>query len=221
MNYDWIKSNTLAKWPFDGDLNDESPNGYNLSEGTHPPSYAIGKFEQCANFDGTQYGTILLSPGDPLRCKTFTVDAWIKTDHTIIQTIVGIPEFFDYSGNWGWLFQTEGGVLVFGAGAGSASMVLRYGNRNIADSMWHHVVLTIDTNVKIYIDGILDKSLTTPSIGYPGTYNMKLSVGVAHYYNYGVWEEKFTGQINRLEILNTVKTPQDVQREHAFQMGWL
>lgn len=218
--YDWPKQNTIAKWPFNGDLYDESPNEYHL-DAYYSPNYVRGKFGQCAEFSGVEDCVRLLDPSDPLLRTTFSLDGWINTaDDISIQTIISLAEYFDYSGNWGWILQVERGVIVFGSAEGT-DWDLVYGKKPIADSMWHRVVLTAGSSIKIYIDGLLDKSSAGSSIGYPGDYPMALSVGVLYTYNYDYYDDSFIGKINHLEVLNSIKSPQEIQRDYAFQMGWL
>lgn len=217
--YNWPKKNTIAMWPFDGDLYDASPNGYDLEDS--PNSYVIGKFGQCAKFTGYEGCTLLLDPSDPMLDTTFSVDVWINTaDDWGIGTIASLSEFFDYSGCWGWIFQIEAGVIVFGS-AEASDWDLVYGNKNIADSKWHRIVLTAGTSIKLYIDGLLDKSSAGSSVAFPGGYPIALSVGMMYNYDYNYWDGGFIGQLNCLEILNSVKSPQEIQQDYAFQMGWL
>lgn len=87
----------------------------------------------------------------------FTVEAWIATiNDTAIQTIACRDE--GAGGTRRWTFRVDDGVLVALVWvSGTSPDTDLQGTISVADGEWHHVVLTVnDTEVKLYVDGVLD-----------------------------------------------------------------
>lgn len=230
MRYDWLRSDTLAMWLFDGDVSDESANGYHLNEWYGPYDYHIGKFDQCARYvSGTGQDTRReILDGDPImRTTNFSVCAWLNTGSAAgRQVFMSLAEYYDFSGAWGWMVAITDGFPYFytAGGHGGQTWDPVDSGRYIADSEWHWVVVTISSNsmVKIYIDGLLCKSKRNDEIGYPSPFSVALSVGQLTITgdNAGGYD-KYIGMVQRLALLSTVLSAQEVYRMYAFQMGWL
>ena len=90
-----------------------------------------------------------------------TISAWVKTDSTSGQAIVG---YGDVSAGTKWHFRInpDGGARVPGAIRTEVEGGNQTGDTNIADGLWHHVVSVFpdgaEDNVDVmhYVDGVLE-----------------------------------------------------------------
>ena len=229
MNYDWLNSHHVGKWPFDGDLYDESPNETHLDGWGGGPvvEYVLGKFDQAVRFTGAAGETCadLLAAGDSrLKLKTFTLAGWILTTSATQRSVMSLAEYFDYSGAWGWVWTILDGHVLFesAAGTGATGWSEFYSNRTVNDGQWHWIVITRNNSTtKIYIDGVIDASHSSYSLAYPTTYPIAVAIGVTVLDDYSYYGERFVGNIQRIEYLDVVLSASDVSRLYAFQMGWL
>jgi hypothetical protein len=121
-------------------------------------SWAPGKHGHALNFDGTDDDVIGDTPGKnfPAGNQSRSVSCWIKS-----------PNWTGDNGllHWGkdgsspaganyHLVAGNGGKILWGNGYDHGIV---YGNRQIADNLWHHLAVTYNSNEAIiYIDGVID-----------------------------------------------------------------
>ena len=128
-------------------------------------------------FDGTD-DYLQVSTMDSLSSGSWTIDCWwMTTDITTqAQTVLSGDDFY-----WGILFNYDGsGKMLIDLGNGSSWSIANavYGTKTSwANDTWYHIVLIFDGNAyKLYIDGLLDKTITTST-----------SIGSSSEFNIGVW----------------------------------
>ena len=154
-----ITTGLVAYYPFNGNANDESGNGYNGTV-TGAVSISSGKFDMAYSFDGSgdyiDYGNI----NNFDRTDSFTISSWVKRGATgIPHTIVSKRN--DSAGT-GYAFYIDSANkldIIFGKTNVSDSIRLN-STLTFTDSNWHHFVITYDgsssaAGVKLYADGEL------------------------------------------------------------------
>ena len=99
--------------------------------------------------------------------------------------------------------KADGTLQLTGKGANSdaASLVLATSASDMTDNAWHHIALNVlrQGAVAVYVDGV--RCLTTNSSNVGSINTNKLIVG-ARRLGEGVYDRKFTGQIDEIRIWN-------------------
>lgn len=164
-------------WNFDesyGNAADSSGNGLTLTNSG--VTYTAGKLGKCAVFDGFAKFTGSTIPAMELGNNTFTVSFWIKTTDT--DGLVMQIGTFSGAGSWVIGVLSSQIHLSFAGFAGGGS-----GTAAINDNSWRHIVCVREgtgvDELKIYIDGALDKSLTQANNITP--------IGTNFYFGLGTW----------------------------------
>ncbi len=82
-----LSSGLIAYWPFDGDLDNSISNRFaGIYHGDREAQYAVGRFNECLEFNGQEYVDITGSE-DIMNFNesNFTLSAWIKRKVSVIQ----------------------------------------------------------------------------------------------------------------------------------------
>lgn len=159
-----LDSGLVAYYPFNGNANDESGNGYNGS--VSGATLTTDRFNQADNaykfaFDGFSSDKIQVSGSSDLNFSTggFSLSAWVKFSGTagsgnnypiVSKHICGEQS--------GYILMLYNGKLTFWL-AGSGGYNVLSTSEDYSDSSWHHVVAVYDDiNQYIYVDGVLKNS---------------------------------------------------------------
>lgn len=145
-------ANLVAYWKLDGNSNDSK--GSNNGTDTNV-SYVAGKYGQCASLNGSSSFFTVTNPS--IQLNNFTLSFNIKTTSTTYSTPVdngwfteGVNVFMEYQNN---------GTFNIGIRDGGTVTQTANTTKVINDGSWHNIVITADgVNLKIYVDGLLDKS---------------------------------------------------------------
>ena len=194
----------ISWWPGDGDASDIQ--GTNDGTPQNGVTVAVGKVGPALGFDGVDdYVSIPDSPDFDLQ--SFTLDAWIKTDHVGFMRIVSQQ---DAAGNFWLMGVTGGGQLRFGT---SLEPTIAGKGPVINDGQWHHVAVVRDTVNNMgqwYVDGMLVGTVAVTS---------DASISVAHDAMIGRFEagpggshgHYFAGEIDEVEVFNRALSAGEIQ----------
>ena len=206
----YIPSNGLVGyWSFTGNANDESGNGFNGSvSGATLTLDRFGILNRAYSFNGTSNSIAvpnIAGTGNSAR----SIFVWVKTTSTSAKCIIGTGGTSVNAGEFN---------LVMGFGPGTTiqpgKIGLMGGNfttggndfypnngTSVNDNQWHHVGVTYDgnSNLKIYIDGVLVNSTTitystTGQINFFGHYNHTGNQWVGLLDDIGIWNRALTQQ---------------------------
>ena len=193
-------------WNFDEDVGaiagDGSGNGNNgaISGAT----WTAGKYGQALSFNGASNYVGVASSSSLQITGTITLEAWVKTSDINKQAVI------TKSGSYLLYVGTLGDGKVYSYLYGTTS-TWKAGTKNIADNLWHHIVLTYDPNAgannfKLYADGILDAQYTvTGNIANTGN-----RVGIGDRRDVG-FRDFFNGVIDEAQIYNRVLSAGEIQ----------
>ena len=171
----YVPNNGLVGWwEFNGNANDGSGNANNGTvNGATLTNDRFGNANKAYNFDGLTNKIIVGSSStfDVISGNSITIACWLK--HT---GSANINKYFiaKYSGlsNTGAAFALGTGLQGNGytwhqIASGNTNGREIQGNNIINDGQWHFVtsVLEMGVSTKLYIDGILDSSVTFPLTG--------------------------------------------------------
>ncbi|HQU85580.1 MAG TPA: sialidase domain-containing protein, partial [Pyrinomonadaceae bacterium] len=192
----------------DGDTLDSSSSGNNgVSQGS--TAFTVGKVGQAFKFDGTAPSQVNISDSQSLRPTTaVTVEGWINPSPS-------------QSGFQGVLFKGNTGSAggqpysLFLSGV-THNLVVRVGNDSnfqafgsvagIPTDVFSHVAFTYDgTNVRIYINGVLDSTnaSTIGTLAQANTQDLRIG-GLGGSFN-------FTGSADEIGIYNRALTEAEIQ----------
>lgn len=221
--WDYNQGKPVGHWKFDecsGNVANDSSgkantgtitigaSGTNTSAGTCTGSAgeawkdgATGKFNSSLDFDGTD-DEVTTADGPFLDMGTMTISAWIKTSSSTEQYIAerNNSTFYLATG-------VSPNKVCFYLTTVSAAWTCT--TKSVSDNLWHHVVGTWDgTNKKLYIDGLLDKSVAGVAGNIPSG-STGINIGVRK--NAGVPTGYFTGQIDDVRLYNYSLTPSQIK----------
>lgn len=148
----------VAYWPLN-DTNATTLDRVNNNNGTYNGGYtqsqpALSNQSNGTSFNGST-GYVQVADSTLLRISTpITMEAWVKTTTASVQIIFGKWDSSSPYNGYGLVINADSahtGAVSFSTGNNWI-----YGNTNIADGRWHHVVGTHSgTTASIYVDGIL------------------------------------------------------------------
>lgn len=124
---------------------------------------------------GTPSGQILIPPGPFTTVGTgITLECWIKTTGVAGDNIIAYPT----TSNINVLRLTAAGQVQI------VNSVVLTGTRVINDGLWHHVACVMQTasQLRIFVDGVLDVSVGGPPTAFPNLPGAIGSLG-----NAGLW----------------------------------
>lgn len=205
--------NLVSEWKLDGNANDS----WGSNNGTPSGSPAISSncvYGSCYSFDGSDDYINFGDTGDyfdTVFSNSFTVSLWFKTgttpsdwvSHLIAKGNGALPYFsIDIAGTQ--------------YGSSYSKVVIRhnndadlgYSNGRYTDNNWHQVTVTRDASgnsVKLYIDGIFDK--TFGNLVYSG-FSTGLMLGSCNL------DRKFTGNIDEVRIYNAVMPTSQIKEQY-------
>ena len=211
-----LNDGLVAYYPFNGNANDESGNGYN---GTLKPSLEngptlcedkIGNPNSAYCFDGVDDYIKVLTDG--FKNQPFSVVAWIKTNSKGNGTIVHYRNINAYYG-WGlWPgLHDEQTCLIFGLGSfNTGGTVEAISCNDIYDDVWHFTAGTDDgETLRLYIDGNLVSSSDSATAVWDAI--MYLYVGAHDPESSHPDDYWFTGAIEDIRIYNRALSEDEIQ----------
>ena len=212
----------VGEWKFDEKTGttaqDTSGNGNNSSSFTGSPAWTQGKVGAALDFgteSETKYVTVADNNQLDIGTSDYTIEAWIKHGANLGSSWdAGIVD--KYNGTSGYAFTvrtnsdpSNAGKLNFIVRDNPSTWVEVKSTSTVNDGQWHHVVASADrdTNVKIYIDGVLDQTssaITTQQGSVAGTDDVII----------GRLNSNFNGKIDHVKIYNYARTPAQVAYDY-------
>ena len=184
-NTDWAASGALAGAPLQNAL---------ALDGT-------GDFTNSGNIAAVNFD----------RLDPFTIEAWIQTLGTGLQTVVGMQE--EIGGGTGYRMFLNDSLLrmSFNNTSGTNQLAVNAQGSNINDGQWHHIAVTHDgtgtaAGISLFIDGekypnqIVQDNLVSSTIS-----TANFSIGSRN----GV-EQFFNGLIDQVRIWDIERTPDEI-----------
>ena len=211
--------NLVALYSFEGNANDSTAypiNGtasnviYDYSGTASNVTYATGKFGKAAVFNGSN-SYIYAANSVQQPTTNFSVSVWVYLDSNSSNGygIVGNFQSVSSGSQKGWVIARSSADTKFSFwadGTANSNGGKVVGTTVIQTGVWYHVVGTYDgTNVKIYVNGILENSVAYSST--PGTTNQPLVIGRW----YGNFNDYYTdGKIDQVRIFDSALSPDQI-----------
>lgn len=211
VNHSDLFKNCLAYYNFEGNSNDSSVYALNGSDTDITYSDAGGKQGKYASFNGTSSRIDI--PRNPiLEPKNITISAWIKVpSHKGSNIIVDRTKLawvaYALGLTWDGKVQIDIGYTV-----SFPYSIALVSNTILNTNTLYHIVATYDkSTIKIYINGVLDNSVSFSSdILYDDTTN-PLRIG-----NHNLENAYFNGKIDQLGIWSRALSLDEVRLLYAL-----
>ena len=190
-----------AHYKFDQDLADDTQNNHDLNTTNGSISYALVDINDYAiSFDGTAQ-TSTISNFDNSSFTATAISLWVKSN--TITSDLQICLQGAYMGFGAYIKANTGKFIGFFDSSSNGS----YESSNvITDGLWHHIVIQNDGSTTfMYVDGVLDGSVSENLVVGNGATNNKLYLGKS---NLGI--QNFTGSLNDVRIYNRMLTACDI-----------
>ncbi|MEX1258814.1 MAG: LamG domain-containing protein [Gemmatimonadota bacterium] len=152
--------------------------GHLVGDLTFGPGFVASGNGEAFHFDGDN-DLVYVGDAADLALSHFTIDAWIQTASSSVQTVVhrgpaGVPTQTNYH-----LF-IEQGVGFFQISDGKIVDQIR-GVSVIGDDLFHHIAGTFDQStreLRLYVDGVLEFSKTSTVVAaFSGGLTSQLTIG--------------------------------------------
>lgn len=196
----------VAYYPFCGDANDESGNGFNgVVDGATLTTDRFGNTNSAYSFNGTTNKINFGNSQSLINLSTFTYSVWIKRNLNCVNDAIVIS---NYGGNWQ-------GNLLFGKTSGNGNSQIRLHKQNniigaetsITDNQWTHLVALKDFNsLKIFKDGVLIQNTDVSNFSSLTNVSFPFVVGGSGWSN----SYCFMGEIDDIGIWNRVLSQQEI-----------
>ncbi len=209
----------VAYYPFNGNANDESGNGYNGTvSGATLTTDRFNQSDKAYNFfwNGFSSDKIQVPGTSGLNFSTggFSLSAWVKFSGAASggynYPIVSKHNCSEQSGYILMLYNDK--ITFWLAGAGGYSYIST--PDNYTDGNWHHVAAVYNgTNRFIYVDGVLK---TSDAFAYTTPNNANIALGGYNGCNGG-----FNGKVDDIRIYDAAMTDAQVQAIYISELnGW-
>lgn len=180
LNSSWTPAwaNLIAYWTLDetttgtvnagaADFADTGSVGTHVGThmGTHNTYGVTGKIGKSVTFTDAGVGTscITIPAHASFNTTTLTAMAWFKTTDNSIGNILSFYNAANSFEGWAMIMNTNAGKVGFWAGTANGFMTSNTGSLN--DGTWHHFAAVANgTNLKLYVDGALDRNATIVAI---------------------------------------------------------
>lgn len=172
----------------------------NARNGTYSGGYTLGitgaitsdPTNKAVNFTGAS-GKMDVPYGAYMDAASITVETWV------LSTITGQGPLWDRDKGNGttsprvWQFRLSNSKVEFIRIGGTGGTITATSVKSVNDGNWHHVAATYDgSNIRIYIDGALDKTVSAPGAfsGHPAAMSLAVNdASVGAVYLNGVLDE--------------------------------
>ena len=204
---------TVGLWHMNNAWTDSSGNSNNGTANGGSTFSSIAKLgSYSGSFDGSDDEVNIVDSSSLDITSAITIESWIYADdNTLRNILVKGTANFTYATNYDYAIGLgSGGAIAFKGSNGSSHILDCDGTKVIPISEWHHVVASWDgtTNtggIKLYIDGVLDKTCTASGTGLSTDDTIRLG-GEGSGDDYS-WD----GLLDEIRISNTARTPEEIK----------
>ena len=166
-----------------------------------------GKINNGRSFNGSShYINIPNNTSLNFPTSSFTISAWFKTSATGNGRRI-ISKWANFSNINYEIFISQNGSLAAGVYDGSYTPYIADDTQVYTDGTWHHAVMVVNnTNIQLYIDGVLKKTATHDN-SFP-TNNLSVNIGACA--QSGACGGYFSGVMDEVGVWNRALTDQEV-----------
>jgi hypothetical protein len=229
-----LDSGLIAYYPFTGDANDKSGNGYNLTvAGPSITTDRFGNSNSAYKFNGTSDYMVIpgLVKADSLR--EFTISIWVKPEDVTYNSMISIRSVISNSCSSSFSLSHEGSLFILRTKVlykdtpNECTVSVSSGPLTNPGASWHHLVLvqTYITNESYprysydqYYDG--KKFSLGTSVSKPQAFSFLMGGMIGGNNNSGNYEanfEMFNGDIDEVKIYNRALSADEVSKQFTLK----
>ncbi|MCP4411945.1 MAG: LamG domain-containing protein, partial [Gammaproteobacteria bacterium] len=213
-----VNDQLLVYYPFNGDVTDQSGNGFDGTPiSVSPTTDRDGNSDAAYSFDGTNSYVVI--PYPTINSRSFTFSTWFKTAN--MSPSESVQELFGGRDNGTnsimhtaveWLDGDSIYAQIEGLGSNDRSTV--HANILVHDDQWHLYTITSDnTNFSLYLDGQLVDASDHQAVGNM----MELAVLGGYFDDTQQVIYHFDGAMDDVRLYNYALTSQGVQSLYNTQ----
>ncbi|MEM7657886.1 MAG: LamG domain-containing protein [Bacteroidota bacterium] len=203
-----LDSGLVAYYPFNGNANDSSGNGFNGAVfGATITADRSGNPASAYSFDGVDdYIEIQDEPELRGGDNPFSFCLWFQTDTGFVFNVLMNKYLDDRDKDWG--FRIQEARLTFASELGGGDVLCQQDTgTSLIDSSWHCAIILLETpNVNIYLDGQLVKSCSTYA-NESATTTAPVEIGRAVYNPNFPY---YSGKIDDIRIYNRLLSEEEI-----------
>jgi hypothetical protein len=213
-NFNPLSKGLVAYYPFNGNANDLSGNGYHGEVGatTSISNDRFGVASKAYLFDGGTLGGIEAQNTEGLNFSggKFTVSTWIQSSVLQIDNSIAGKHVADSQNGYGLGIWQDSPTFYVGSDPRLQAA------QTYSDGRWHHVVGTWDgTRMALYINGILDVSKNWSYSNFNSArFMIGQSVGINPHGG-----GRFIGKIDDVRLYDRALSAAEVSQLHANEVG--
>lgn len=211
--------NEILNLKLEGNLQDSSLENHSVTANGNV-AFAEGRIGQGLHFQSkSQSTTPYLDLGKPADLQfgesvDFTVSFWVKSPGVSADPAIISNKDWGSGGNTGWFIGLNGSKLQWNYRT-SESARKDASIANVADSFWHHIVVSHDRDgyAKLYKDGKLVTSVDISSM--KGTIDTQYSTKIGVDGKGTLWGNNFDVKLDELQIFKKVLTDDEVNEMYT------
>ncbi len=199
----------IAYWKLDGNVNDFTNTLTTTNVGI---TFSGGRYAQCGNFNGSSnYAQVTYNSAQDLANNPTTATAWIKTSTSFSSSayIYGNIVFSSSSfSSHSMYVNLNNKIVVFIRDASNNAASVTSSN-TINNGLWNHIAFTDDgTTLKLYINGVLDGSVSSSAVG---NINTLATIQIGRYVRSNdTGSAFFNGQIQKITLWKRALTASEI-----------
>jgi gliding motility-associated-like protein len=199
----------IAYYPFSGNANDASGNGFNGTViGAILTTDRFGNANSAYSFNGTNnYITVPDNNTLDIGTSDYTLSAWIKTSSAINGRIISKGST---NCSTGYMMRTNGANVWTENAVQPTCNFFTGSTKVINNNVWHCVTVVVSrsTSVQIFVDGVLDKSIVSNNVSSNLSNTFDLRIGINETpVSAAEW---FNGSIDDIRMYNRALTSIEV-----------
>lgn len=202
----------ISQWPFSGNANDIIGGNNGTVSGASLTSDRFGNNNCAYSFNGINNVITMLSAG-PTGSVSRSVSFWERST-----TTTGPRSAFSYgAAGGGGIFQVNFNYNCQAVGFDNSNSAVMHGNGIVNNGQWHHIVAVHDAtvgittgSVKIYIDGVLQPSVTCNVSGTTSPINSNSGLPIRIGLDVPSGNRYFNGDLDDFFLYNRALTPAEV-----------
>lgn len=202
-------ANLQGYYRFDGDGNDYSGNGQNLTL-TGTSSFTNGKIDNAFDFNGATYYEAASAAVHDMTTNDFSITAWVNLD-TVTSGYIATKRTTATTTSKGYRFGLSASGRLYGELCdGTADVISKSAGTILSTGTWYHVCTSYDrdNNMSFFINGVLDATQSIAAQQNTISDNtIRFRVGRASSTS-GIYLD---GRVDDLRIYNVALTEEDVK----------
>jgi hypothetical protein len=207
-----LQNGLVGHFTLNGNADDISTiNIDGTATGTTTTTGAFGQPNTALEFSATSQSMVEAGISDRSVTNQVSICAWIKTTGTTNQHIVGKYNWsVDGAGYYLEVYQNK--AILAGRDGSGPFIYPGLGLTTVNDGQWHYIVGVVNGNTwELWVDCVLEQTLTTTTTSPDLTSSYPLSIGYYHEGSLTGDPRHFDGTLDEVRVYNRALTSSEIQ----------